>query len=651
MEKVDITPDPSLISKLGATGYRTYEALAELIDNSIDARIPQEKLKVNVVLDFGDQTITVKDNGAGMDIETMKNAMTLAHTDKKKKKLGFYGLGLKTAASSLGKMFSIRAKKASVKKEFSCAYDENIWINGGKSLWREFSINQEVENSDLHYTIIKIEKLKANIYRNMVGRFRDAFSRRYGPLLESSQIEIWVNTLKCEPTKIEIIEGSKKEFYLKLPSGNVVHGWGALQKGRKGENYGFNLYKNDRLIKEWDKSLLGREAHASISMIIGDIYLDHVPALFNKTDFLRESEEFVEVEKYFPEYEKLKELKREATEPKYFKEIADSTKEKIIDVTKSFIDNINKLDEYDFASLEKFHEGEDQYFFQFKLKTHNIERKVVVYFSFLKTINPLEVLLDNPIVIKINQNSPLFYLSHDKTQFINTQIANAVSYIITKLNNLLIDDFLEINNKLTVIGIKEAKRKKTPQKMGLDEAKKMYETNLIDELRDINSELKIKLGEDSFYFTATSILSSHLIHIPRINYYFIYCERGLGEKIQSHFLENYGKKYVVLLNPRKIDPSHLDDVLKNTESSDIVVIRERERESVYKKEGSVASPEIALVDLVFEIVKNDLPLPLSDVSEMTANFYLSSKINKRKLKRYAGQRGLKSIFMKIEGMS
>lgn len=41
--QVDITPDKSLVQKLGFVGYRTEQAVAELLDNSIDARISDEK--------------------------------------------------------------------------------------------------------------------------------------------------------------------------------------------------------------------------------------------------------------------------------------------------------------------------------------------------------------------------------------------------------------------------------------------------------------------------------------------------------------------------------------------------------------------------------------------------------------------------------
>jgi len=39
MVKIDITPDKTLFPKLGSSGYSIPQALAELIDNSIDARV------------------------------------------------------------------------------------------------------------------------------------------------------------------------------------------------------------------------------------------------------------------------------------------------------------------------------------------------------------------------------------------------------------------------------------------------------------------------------------------------------------------------------------------------------------------------------------------------------------------------------------
>ena len=47
-EIIDVTPDPSLMPKLGQTGYNIPQAIAELIDNAIDARFDDRPLRVTV---------------------------------------------------------------------------------------------------------------------------------------------------------------------------------------------------------------------------------------------------------------------------------------------------------------------------------------------------------------------------------------------------------------------------------------------------------------------------------------------------------------------------------------------------------------------------------------------------------------------------
>lgn len=45
---IDITPHRSILTKIAQTGYSIQEALSELIDNAIDARLPEEKLTISI---------------------------------------------------------------------------------------------------------------------------------------------------------------------------------------------------------------------------------------------------------------------------------------------------------------------------------------------------------------------------------------------------------------------------------------------------------------------------------------------------------------------------------------------------------------------------------------------------------------------------
>ena len=75
IKKIDISPHRSILTKISQTGYSIQEALSELIDNSIDASVDGEKLRVtvNIAKDY----IVVSDNGKGMTEEQFGELMAV----------------------------------------------------------------------------------------------------------------------------------------------------------------------------------------------------------------------------------------------------------------------------------------------------------------------------------------------------------------------------------------------------------------------------------------------------------------------------------------------------------------------------------------------------------------------------------------------
>src|SRR5690348_3989841 len=118
---ISILPDRSLMPKIGQTGYSVSQALSELVDNSIDARPDGRILTVEIRLKADEDLVEVSDDGVGMNEETAANSIRLAHSGKKNK-LGEFGLGLKTAATSLGKKFEIITKQKDSHNEYVLEY-------------------------------------------------------------------------------------------------------------------------------------------------------------------------------------------------------------------------------------------------------------------------------------------------------------------------------------------------------------------------------------------------------------------------------------------------------------------------------------------------------------------------------------------------
>ena len=266
--RTDITPDKSLIQKLGLVGYSTEQAVAELLDNSIDARIAGEEEEITVQLKPEEKRIEVTDNGHGMDGKDLAEAMTIARGTKTAEKLGQFGMGMKSACSALAENFIIVTSRVDSDKEYQIEYDEEKWLSDKSQNWQNFQVSEKELNGgqNWHGTTITLRKLKVPVYPNQVSKFKTSFGIRYAPYLQSNQVSIRVNSVFCKPEKPDIVKGSMTRVRIKLSTNNEIRGHVALLKKRsiKG-HYGIHLVKNGRLIKAHEK--FGFSAHPETARI------------------------------------------------------------------------------------------------------------------------------------------------------------------------------------------------------------------------------------------------------------------------------------------------------------------------------------------------------------------------------------------------
>lgn len=101
-------PDPErIVEGLRDTGYNFNTAVADIIDNAIAANAT----KVDILIDMnplGEITVYVADNGDGMDMDGLVNAMTYGSKVRANLgSLGKFGLGLKTASTAFCRCLSV----------------------------------------------------------------------------------------------------------------------------------------------------------------------------------------------------------------------------------------------------------------------------------------------------------------------------------------------------------------------------------------------------------------------------------------------------------------------------------------------------------------------------------------------------------------
>ncbi len=305
--RLDITPDKSLIRKLGSTGYRTYDAISELVDNSIDAR-GGRKVVVRVSIDYAGGSIGVEDDGLGMGLAELKDAMTVAKESAhpRGRRLGMFGLGMKTACSFLGRSFSVATSKAGSGTEYIVEYDEDDWEGNESVGWRSFPYTARKKSDPAaHGTRVLIGKVRVPVYAEQTTVFKKRLGERYAGYVQQGQAEIRINSVVCEPVSHKLADGSVREFEIKTSAGPMPAWIGMLERRSVVGSYGIDLYYRNRLIKLHSK--FGIRRHPDMARIVGRISLDHVPINFHKTDFIVESAEYAEAERAFREHPAVKE--------------------------------------------------------------------------------------------------------------------------------------------------------------------------------------------------------------------------------------------------------------------------------------------------------------------------------------------------------
>lgn len=142
-----------LISALQHIGYDEISAIADIIDNSIDANATQ--IKIYIDSDTHKKIkITIIDNGQGMDVETLDEALKLGsdtiHDDIGD--LGKYGMGLSTAGLALANRTIVLTKSG-----------DSLEV-----LKSETDVNTVKEKNAFVKKLQKANEIESTYFKNMV---------------------------------------------------------------------------------------------------------------------------------------------------------------------------------------------------------------------------------------------------------------------------------------------------------------------------------------------------------------------------------------------------------------------------------------------------------------------------------------------------
>lgn len=614
---VDITPDKSLIQKLGLVGYRTEQAISELIDNSIDARDGGRIEHIDVTLDFAGRTISVADDGVGMDAEGLREGLTIAKAaGPGDSKLGRYGLGMKSACSALGRSFSIITAGEKSDKEHLVQYDEKEWLNDESRTWKNFEIDSSRKARPRFGTTIQISNLKVSLYPNQASAFRKSFGIRYGEYIENGMISLRVNGRECSAEDVPVDEGSRRELQIELPGGNEIRGWiGLLKKRSVKGDYGIHLYKNNRLIRAFDK--FGIRLHPSVSRMVGRVDLDHVPVNFHKTGFIEDSPEFREAKEGFricPDVVDM--VKRSKSEQAHTQSVASVINYLADDTLEGRIRSRMSA-----ANSRDLLQGAEE----FRIRAGGQIVDIVFENGGEGRLYGVEA-AGNGYKITINRKSPVFGAVGNPLFLIGMVCLEAKEILKDPKKY---DGFLTGRN-VSWCRFVERWSQKGPAPAGrrAQEAIVLPEKySPVDELLDLHDHLKENF-EFGFQFTALSTLSPFLHNAYNTTTYSIETVRGAGQLLHDMILDYAGGKFKVLLNPR----SEQAKLMKLLEDERFIIIREFSRNPT----ATWANPAKAWVDMLAEMRRDTLQIS-DDEPGNVLDYMLESDLVKEEKVRAAAR--------------
>lgn len=611
-QTLDITPDKSLIKKIGMVGYRTEQAVAELIDNSIDA-MDGGTAHIDVELRFKERVITVSDDCNGMNVEGLRGALVVARGGRGGRSLGSFGMGMKSACSALGRRFSITTARRGSAMEHTALYDESEWLSGGSDAW-DIKVRSARKAVRWGGTVIRIERLNVPIYPNQATSFKKSFGIRYGPHLKSGRVVLRINSHECAPAEPEI-DGPKSNIGISLAGGNRITGWiGLLKKRSVKGDYGMHLYRNGRLIRAFDK--FGIRRHPEVAKVIGELHLDHVPVNFHKTGFMSDSAEYAEaVDAFRGDPVVARVLKRiegaGADQAGIGKVLGGSDVDIVTRVSAANAERMLRGAER--FKVEGLPEAAEMEFVSGGPDLYSMSKKKGAY------------------TIRVNRDSPLFRTAKNPLSLIG-MIKIEAGLVMKDPERL--GAFLESRNeawRALAGGAGSPKGgaagARPPRRLHGGHVAPGY--SLAGELVRIHDLLAERFPH-RFQFTGLSTLYPFLHNAYNVMVYSLHAEKGTGEELLS-VASDCREDFTLLHEP---DRSEMSTAARMSRPKPVIVIREYAEQP----SGTWAEPAKAWLDLYHEVERRGTSIYADDLSPMLARLAEAGLVARERLESLASRR-------------
>ncbi len=270
-QKVPIRPGVGILSVLSVLNYKSWFAIAEFVDNSIQSFLDyqkeiksvdgsQTKLKVEIELETSEGGyLTVRDNAAGIHEEDYPRAFRPAEIPPSTSGLSEFGMGMKSAACWFSPNWSVRTTALGESVEKTVNFDISQIVEDNIE---ELTVESRTIDNNAHFTEITLSNLHHLPQGRTIGKIREHLESIFRIFISEGLLELYFRGEKLSYTQPNILcvpyhekKSSdepilwKKEIDFDFGTGLRAFGFAALRERGSTSHSGFALFRRKRLIQ------------------------------------------------------------------------------------------------------------------------------------------------------------------------------------------------------------------------------------------------------------------------------------------------------------------------------------------------------------------------------------------------------------------
>jgi hypothetical protein len=309
---VNIRPGVRVLSVLRHLNYKPWFALAEFVDNALQSHLDHRQelrkvdgksahLIVRIKFDPEDDTITIRDNAAGIHSKDFARAFRAAEIPPDSAGLSEFGMGMKSAACWFAPLWSVRSKALGELDETTVTFDIRKIL---RDSMEELDVERTRVNSRHHYTEITLRNLYSRVPKGRtLGKIREHLASIYRVFTRNRTLALYLDGEALVYENPAILQAPyhktptakplqwKKDISIDLGKGRKISGFAALREKASTSEAGFALFRRERLIQGSadegyrPETIFGQSNSYAYQRVFGELHLTGVAVSHTKDGF------------------------------------------------------------------------------------------------------------------------------------------------------------------------------------------------------------------------------------------------------------------------------------------------------------------------------------------------------------------------------